>query len=147
VPGDTIQRRVKLTNAAGNENLSSITLTTADTSTPNVLTTDATNGLQMKIEKCAGTLGWRETGTGPYTYTCDSASAGDNAGTRTTVLAQRAIIGNSIALSSMSSLTAGTTDDMVVTLTLPATADNTFQGLSASIQYTFTGTQRTATNK
>ena len=58
VPGDSLQRRVKLTNAAGNENLASITLTTADTvATPTVLSTDATNGLQMKIESAAGRSG------------------------------------------------------------------------------------------
>jgi SipW-cognate class signal peptide len=148
VPGDSLQRRVKLTNAAGNENLASITLTTADTvATPTVLSTDATNGLQMKIEKCGGALGWRESLTTPYTYTCDAAVAGDNAGTRSTVLARRAIVGSSLALTGMSALTAGNTDDMVVTVDLPSTADNTFQTKSATIQYTFTGTQRAAVSK
>lgn len=148
VPGDSLQRRVKLTNAAGNEALASITLTTVDTTTDpdTVLTTDATNGLQMKIEKCGGALGWRESAT-PYTYTCDSVAAGDNLGARTTVLVRRAVIGATIALSSMSALTAGNTDDMVVTVDLPSTADNTFQTKSATIQYTFNATQRAAASK
>lgn len=148
VPGDSLQRRVKLTNAEGNENLASIVLTTVDTTDPDtVLTTDATNGLQMKIEKCGGALGWQESASTPYTYTCDEATAGDDVGARTTVLARRAIVGSSLALSSMSALTAGNTDDMVVTVDLPTTADDTFQGKSATIQYTFTGTQRNGTSK
>ncbi len=145
VPGDTVQRRVKLSNASGNENLASITLTTT-ASTSSLLDTDATNGLQMKIEKCAGTVGWTESAT-PYTYTCDSLVAGDGLGTRSSVLANRAIIGSNLSLTGMSALTAGSTDDMVVTVSLPSAADNTFQTKSSTILYTFTGTQRTATAK
>jgi len=147
VPGDTIQRRVQLTNPSGNQALASITLTT--TATPsNVLTTDATNGLQMKIEKCAGTLGWHETVNGSvYTYTCDQSSPGDNAGARTTVLAQRAIIGSTLSLSNMSALAANSSDDMVVTVSLPSTADNTFQTLSSTVTYTFNATQRNGTSQ
>ncbi|MDP9069931.1 MAG: hypothetical protein M3N68_01315 [Actinomycetota bacterium] len=145
VPGDTIQRRVKLTNA-GSQNLASITLTTAAT-TSSLLDTDTTNGLQLKIEKCAGALGWRETGTGPYTYTCDQTTAGDNAGTRTSVLARRPVIGSALALANMSSLTAGQTDDIVVTSDLPSTAPNTMQGLTSVIQHTFNATQRGATDR
>lgn len=145
VPGDTLQRRAKLTNA-GSENLASVTLTTSAT-TSSKLDTDATNGLQMKIEKCGGALGWKESASTPYTYTCDSLAAGDNLGTRSEVLTRRAIIGSTIALSGMSSLTAGSTDDLVVTVDLPSTADNTFQGLSSTVQYTFNATQRAATSK
>ena len=147
VPGDTIQRRAKVTNA-GSENLASVVLTTVDTTTDpdTVLTTDATNGLQVKIERCAGTVGWSESAT-PYTYTCDAAIAGDNLGTRSTVLVSRPVIGSNMALSGMQAVTAGSTDDMVVTLTLPGTADNTFQGKSATVEYTFSGTQRNGTNK
>lgn len=145
VPGDSVQRRVKLSNASGNENLASITLTTS-ASTSSLLDTDATNGLQMKIEKCAGTVGWTESAT-PYTYTCDSLVAGDGLGTRSSVLASRAVIGSNLALSGMSAVTAGTTDDMVVTVSLPSAADNTFQTKSSTILYTFTGTQRAATAK
>src|SRR5687767_11859468 len=135
VPGDSLQRRLKMTNA-GSEDFASITLTT--TASPStLLDTDATNGLQMKIEKCS--LAWVESTAQPYTYTC--------AGTTTTVLARRAIIGTPIALSSLSSLTAGATDDMVVTIDLPTTAGNTFQNLSSTITYTFNASQRAATNK
>ena len=143
VPGDSIQRRVTLTNS-GSENLAALTLTTAAT-TSSSLNTDTTNGLQMKIEKCTGSLGWLEQGTGPYTYTCDQASAGDNAGSRTTVLARRPIIGSGLALSNISALTAGGSDDMVVTADLPESAPNSMQGQSSVVQYTFNATQRAGT--
>lgn len=140
VPGDSLQRRVKLSNAAGNENLASIRLTTEDTTAVDtVLTTDATNGLKMKIEKCA--LGWVESVTTPYTYTCADV------GGPTTVLAQQAVIGSNLSLSSLSALNAGSTDDLMVTVSLPTSADNTFQTKSATIEYTFTGTQRAGTSK
>lgn len=146
VPGDTMQRRVKLSND-GSEDLASITLTTSAT-TSSLLDTDATDGLQFKIETCGGTVGWTEAGTTPaFTYTCDEAIAGDDLGARTTVLARRAIVGSTLALSNLTATTAGNTDDTVVTIDLPTTADNTFQGLSSTIDYTFTATQRAATDK
>lgn len=145
VPGDSLQRRAKLTNA-GTQDLASVTLTTT-ASPSSLLDTDATNGLQMKLEKCAGALGWLESATTPYTYTCNSVTAGDNLGTRTTVLARRAVIGATIALASMSSLTAAGTDDMVLTVDLPSTTGNTFQNLSSTITYTFNATQRAAVSK
>lgn len=144
VPGDSLQRRVKLTNA-GSENLASVTLTTT-ASPSSLLDTDATNGLQMKLQTCGGT--WVESSGTPYTYTCDSAVLGaDDNGTRTDVLAHRAVIGTTLALSNMSSVTAGQTDDLVLTVDLPSTAGDTFQNLSSTITYTFNATQRAATSK
>lgn len=130
VPGDTIQRAVKLSNAS-TDALASITLTTTAT-TSSLLDTDATNGLQMTIDSCS--VAWTEAGTAPaYTYTCS--------GTTSTVLASRAIIGTDLALSNVA-LTAGSTDNLRVTVSLPTSAGNTFQNLSSTIQYAFTGTQR-----
>jgi spore coat-associated protein N len=135
-PGDTIQRSVDLINS-GSLNLASLNLTTTATTT-SLLDTDATNGLQMAIDKCS--VAWTEAGTAPaYTYTCS--------GTTSTVLASTPVIGSNLALSNLSALTASSTDHLRVTLTLPATAGNTFQGLTSVIQYTFTGTQRAATNR
>lgn len=134
VPGDTMQRAFKLGNSS-TSTMASITLTTSAT-TSSLLDTDATSGLQMVIEKCS--IAWVEAGTAPaYTYTC--------AGTTSTVLASRAVIGSTLALSNLS-LTAGATDNLRLTLSFPSTAGNTFQNLSSTIQYTFTGTQRAATN-
>ncbi|MGZ4482204.1 MAG: TasA family protein [Gaiellales bacterium] len=135
-PGDTIQRSVDLINGGGLD-LASVSLTTAAT-TSSLLDTDATNGLQMVIDKCS--VAWTEGGTAPaYTYTCS--------GTTSTVVASRAVIGAGIAMSNLGSLTAGATDHLRVTLTFPAAAGNTFQNQSSVVQYTFSGTQRAATSK
>jgi hypothetical protein len=136
VPGDTVQRAVTLTNN-GSEDLSTVSLTTAAT-TSTKLDTDATNGLQLLIESCS--TGWTEAGTAPaYTYTCS--------GTTRTVLASRPIVGANQTLSNLQSVASTKTDSLRVTVTLPTTADNTFQGLNSVVGFDFTGTQRTATAK
>ena len=134
VPGDSLQRRVVLSNA-GSEDLASITLSTT-ASPSSILDTDATAGLQMKIQRCS--VAWVEIGP-PYTYTC--------AGTTTDVLTRRAVIGTNLALSGLSSLTSAASDDLVVTVDLPSTTGNTFQGKTSTLTYTFDATQRAATNK
>jgi spore coat-associated protein N len=135
-PGDTIQRSVDLSNT-GSLDLSVVTLTTAASPT-SLLDSDGTNGLQMVIDRCASA--WTESGTTPaFTYTCSGGS--------TNLVASRAVIGSNVSLPGLSALTSGGTDHLLVTLTLPSAAGNTFQGLSSTISYTFTGTQRAATNK
>jgi spore coat-associated protein N len=136
VPGDTMQRSFDLANS-GNENLASVTLTTTATTT-SLLDSDATNGLQMVIDRCS--VAWTESGSSPaFTYSCS--------GTTSSVVASRAVIGSGIAMSNLTSTTAGNTDHLRLTLTFPSSAGNTFQGLSSTIQYAFTGTQRAATNE
>lgn len=134
VPGDTVQRAVTLSNT-GTQNLSAVTLTT--TAAPSSkLDTDVTNGLHLALDACS--VPWTEAGTAPtYTYTCT--------GTTTAVLASQPVIGANTALAGLSSLTAAVSDNLRATLTLPPAADNTFQNLSSTITFTFTGTQRTAT--
>jgi predicted ribosomally synthesized peptide with SipW-like signal peptide len=135
-PGDTMQRSVDLING-GTINMASITLTNTAT-TSSLLDTDAVNGLQLVIDKCS--QAWTEGGVAPaYTYTCG--------GVTSTVLASHAIVGANIALSNLSALTAGSTDHLRFTITFPSAAGNTFQNLSSTIQYTFTGTQRAGTNQ
>lgn len=137
LPSDTVQRAVTLSNAAGNQDLSSIQLTTTAAASSK-LNTDATLGLQLAIDKCS--VPWTEAGTAPaYTYTCS--------GTVTTVLASRAVISADLSLPNLSALTAGNTDNLRVTLALPSGADNTFQSLSSTIDLAFTGVQRAGTNK
>jgi hypothetical protein len=136
VPGDTMQRAVDLTNA-GSEDLAAITLTTS-ASPSSVLDTDATNGLQLAIDRCS--VPWTESGTSPaFTYTC--------AGTTQTVLASRPVIGSDMALANLSALSAGGTDHLRVTLSFPSSAGNAFQGVTTAVTYTFTATQRAATSK
>jgi len=135
VPGDTIQRAVNVSNT-GNQDFASISLTTT-ASTSSLLDTDATDGLHMVIERCS--VAWTESGSAPaYTYTCS--------GTTSTVVSSRAIIGAGVTFGNVL-LTAGSTNNLRVTVTLPSTAGNTLQGLTSVISYAFTGTQRAATNK
>ena len=135
-PGDTVQRSADLTNS-GSIDLASVTLTTS-ASPSSLLDTDATNGLQMVIDKCS--QAWTEAGTAPaYTYTCG--------GTTSSVLASRAVIGSNLSLSNLGVTAPGATDHLRVTLTLPSGAPNTLQNQSSTITYAFTGTQRTATSK
>ena len=136
-PGDTVQRSVDLTNS-GSIDLASVTLTTSAPTTSSLLDTDATNGLQMVIDKCS--QAWTEAGTAPaYTYTCG--------GTTSSVLASRAVVGSNLSLSNLGVTAPGTTDHLRVTLTLPSGAPNTLQNQTSTIVYAFTGTQRTATSK
>jgi predicted ribosomally synthesized peptide with SipW-like signal peptide len=137
VPGDTMQRSVDLTSSSSDP-LGSVSLTTS-AAPSSLLDTDATNGLQMTITSCS--VPWTEAGTSPaFTYTCSGSQA--------TVVATRAVVGSNIALTGLNALTsANSTDHLRVTLSLPATAGNTFQGLTSTISYAFTGTQRAATNR
>jgi spore coat-associated protein N len=133
VPGDTIQRAVKLSNS-GSQALSAVSLTTTATLS-SALDTDTANGLQLSIDKCS--TAWTESGTAPaYTYTCG--------GTVSTVLASVPVIGANLALNNLASLTAGTSDNLRVTLTFPSAAGNALQGANSTIAFAFTGTQRTA---
>ena len=133
--GDTMQRSFDLTNS-GSIDLSGITLTTS-ASPSSLLDTDATDGLQMVIDSYS--TSWTESGSAPYTYTCGGSTA--------TVLASRAVIGSTLSLSNLTATTAGSTDHLRLTLTLPTGAGNTFQNLSSTITYAFTGTQRAGTDK
>ncbi len=144
VPGDSIQRVATLTNAATNQALSAVTLTTTATTT-SILDTDTTNGLRVAIDKCS--VAWVEANVAPagavpaYNYTCPTA------GVITAVLTSRAVVGTDLALTNLTSLVPNNTDNLRVTMTLPGTADNTFQGKNSTIGFSFTGTQRAATNK
>ena len=131
--GDSIQRAIDL-NYAGSISFGSATLTTS-ASASSALDTDATDGLHIAIDKCS--VAWTESGP-PYTYTCG--------GSTSTVLASSPVIGSNVALSNLT-LTAGSTDHLRVTVTLPSTAGNTFQNLSSTVGYTFTGVQRAGTSQ
>jgi predicted ribosomally synthesized peptide with SipW-like signal peptide len=133
--GDTLQRAFDLSNS-GTIDLASFSFSSS-ASPSSLLDTDTSNGLQMTIDKCS--VAWTESGP-PYTYSCS--------GTTSSVVASRPVIGSSIAMSNVSDLlTNGTTDHLLLTLTLPSGAGNTLQNKSSTITYTFTGTQRAATDK
>jgi spore coat-associated protein N len=116
--------------------LSQITLTTAATAS-SLLDTDPTNGLQLTVQSCPSA--WTEAGTAPgYTYTCAGA---------TTLIASRPVVGSNVVLTGSSALAAGASDNLLVRLSFPTGADNTFQGKTSTVGFTFTGTQRAATDR
>jgi spore coat-associated protein N len=134
--GDSVQRTVDLVNS-GSINLASLSLTSTAT-TSSQLDTDTTNGLQLVIDRCSAA--WTESGSAPaYTYGCS--------GTTSSVLAGHAVVGSNLTLSNLGALTAGATDHLRFTLTLPSSAPNTMQNQASALQYTFTGTQRAASNQ
>jgi hypothetical protein len=125
VPGDSITQAVNLVNK-GTSALGSVTLATTATAS-SILTTDAVNGLQLTLKSCP--VAWSATNT------CASGE---------TVLSSGPAVSNR-TLVNPAALTAGATDYLAFTVSLPTTADNTFQGKSATLSLTFTGTQRTGT--
>jgi spore coat-associated protein N len=132
VAGDTISQPVVLANT-GDQDLSSVTLTTAAT-TSSRLDTDQVNGIQLQIQSCP--VAWTQVGSAPrISYTCTSP---------TTVLASRPAIAAAVPVSPLTSLAAGKADNLLVKVTLPDTANNDFQGLSSVVGFSFTGTPRAA---
>jgi predicted ribosomally synthesized peptide with SipW-like signal peptide len=132
VPGDSLTRAVNLVNS-GNVALGSVTLNTT-AAAPSVLTTDATNGLQLAVKSCS--VPWTQAGTATAaTYSCTGTER---------VLGSGPAISN-LTLSNPASLAAGATDYLTFAVSLPTTAGNTFQGQSAALSLVFTGTQRTGT--
>jgi Camelysin metallo-endopeptidase len=132
VPGDSLTRAVNLVND-GTSPLGSVSLNST-VATPSVLTTDVANGLQLAVKACS--VAWTQGGTASApTYTCS--------GTAQTVLTGPAV--NSAGLVNPASLNAGGVDHLAFTVSLPTSADNTFQGKSATLSLSFTGVQRSGT--
>jgi hypothetical protein len=130
VPGDSMTRAVNLNNNGGSP-FGAVALATT-TSAPSILTTDLTNGLQMTVKSCS--VAWTQGGTASApTYTC---------GGTTNTLGSGPVV-STMALPGLNSLAAGGTDYLTFSISLPTTADNTFQGKSAPLTLTFTGSQAT----
>lgn len=133
--GDTAQRAVDLTNDGSLDmDPGSVHLTTT-AAVSSLLDTDPVDGLQLTVDRCP--VPWTESGTAPAsTYTC--------AGPVTVVMAPGPVIRTDEALVGLD-VTAGTPNHLRVTVGLPDTAGDGLQGLSSSIGYAFTGSQRPAT--
>lgn len=125
-PGDTVQRGVNVQNTGSVAAKDISVTTTLASGTANLLTTDATNGLHMKIESCTAMPVLQGDGS----YSCTGAAE---------VLADGSVLRAKTAFGLAS---VGADNFFRVTVTLPTTADNTFQGLSASVLYTFDAVQR-----
>lgn len=131
LPGDRMERLVTLVND-GTTNLGSVTLSTS-ASIGSALITDTVKGLQLGVQSCP--VAWSGAAA---PYTCNGVLA--------TVLASTPVIGT-YQLSALTSLTKGKSDHLKVTATLPATADNSFQGLRGALDFRFDSTQPASASK
>lgn len=139
VPGDSIAREIQLSSSGSTSNLSAITLGfTASTSS--LLDSDGTNGLQVSAKTCASAP--TRTAGPPPTYTCSGGWTTVNIGGQpsTSVLALET---TPAALTPLNSLTAGSTDYLVLTLTLPASAPGDLTKVSTACSGTKGGTSAT----
>lgn len=134
VPGDTIQRAVTLTRSTDTEKFGSVLLSTT-AGTANLLSSDATSGLQLAVDQCS--VAWAQVGT-TNQLTC--------AGTTTSVLASRAVVGTNLDLSAATTAlnAVGAASNLRLSMTLPVSAGDTFQGLTNAVTFKFDATQRTA---
>ena len=141
-PGDTMQRAVDITVDNSTTAGMLTALKVAITATPSsLLNTDATNGLQVWVQKCS--QAYSESGP-PYTYTCGGSTA-DVIGTS----------GSPVAISSLTSATTLTgvsttpnvTSHLRFYFTFPSTAGDSFQDASSTLTFTFSGTQRAGTDQ
>jgi hypothetical protein len=134
VPGDSMSRAVNLVNDGGTA-LGSVSLTSALTTPANALTSDGVNGLQLSVKACS--VAWTQGGTpSAPTYTCSGA--------------ERTLMSGSAApktseLINPASIAAGGVDNVVFTISLPTSAGNNMQGLTAGLSLTFTAAQRAGT--
>ena len=134
VPGDSLTRAITLNNT-GTAAMSSITLVSTGTAS-NLLTTDRTNGLQLAVRSCSVPYTQGGTAAAP-TYTCGGTESVLTSGSAVT----------SVQLPGLASLNPGGSDNLIFSISLPTSADNTFQGLSNTLNLTFTGVQRTGTSR
>jgi hypothetical protein len=89
--------------------------------------------LKLTVESCA--TPWVAAGNG---YACTPGAV--------PVLSGIPIAWSS-SLANLASLTAGKSDNLRFTMTLPGSADNSFQGLKNTIAFTFDATQRASAVK
>ncbi|MGY1855510.1 TasA family protein [Modestobacter sp. SYSU DS0290] len=132
VPGDSISRAVDLTNT-GDLPFAGLLLESKAT-VSSILDTDGTNGLQLSVRSCP--VAWTESVAGAATYTCANP---------TQLWVGRAT--TAVPMNSLKSQAVGGTDHLMVTLSLPQSADNAFQGKTSTLELTFTGTQATGTTR
>jgi hypothetical protein len=151
-PGMINMRTINIT-IGGTADLKTITVTPSDTCglcISSLLTSDATNGLQVGIERCS--TAWTPAGTAPNrTYSCADGGTGDYGGTKmltpqTTPFAT--LNDTDVTLSTgVSSFSVGSTYYYLFYLQLPAATSSSTLGVVSVPYYTFKGTQRDAIAK
>jgi hypothetical protein len=128
LPGDSFTRPIDLVND-GTLPYSSVSLSSVATRS-SILDTDAVNGLQLTIQSCSQS--WDVVGAG---YSCAGAVTDFYTGP---------IVAND-SLEGATSLSPGGVDHLLVTASLPATADNGFQQAESDLSFAFTAVQRDGT--
>jgi predicted ribosomally synthesized peptide with SipW-like signal peptide len=124
-PGSSVRQDVALKNDGGSP-VGGIRLTTSATSS-NLLTSDPVNGLQLTLTRCS--MRWQESGT---SFSC---------GGTTTPLYSGPFL-TDVPLTALGNLTGnGNEAHVLIAVTLPDSADNRFQGLSASLGLAFRAQQ------
>ncbi|MCF6745798.1 hypothetical protein E9529_16240 [Blastococcus sp. KM273128] len=132
VPGDSLTRAVTLKND-GSTGLASVGISATDSSS-SVLTNGTANGLQLTVKSCD--VPWTQGGTeAARTYTCASGEKQLSSGP----------VLKAVDLPGLKSMTAGASDHLVFSISLPTAAGNDFQGKTATLKLTFTGTQAAGT--
>jgi len=132
VPGDTVQRTITLTREAGSDTFGAVTLRT-NADPQNVLVTDQTHGLKMTVEQCSDR--WTPSADN-LTFTCSGITT-PAAPTGPAFVAGRVM---NLPVDRLNS--DAKTSHLRVTLTLPVTAGNEFQGKAANLTFTFDALQR-----
>ncbi len=128
LPGDSLTRAVTLVND-GSTRFGGITFTSAATA-GSILTTDTATGLRLSLRSCS--VPWTQGGTASKpSYACS--------GTTRTLASGPAV--TNVPLPTAAALNAGGVDYLAFSVYLPASADNTFQGNSATLSLSFTGVQ------
>ncbi|HUZ88337.1 MAG TPA: TasA family protein [Candidatus Acidoferrales bacterium] len=158
IPGDSVSGTVTVQNT-GSEDITAYQLSTAVTAAspgnPNLLTTDTTNGLQLWVSRCS--QAWTGTGAAATCGGMQTDVLGTNSAPMAILTSGSSLSANALCTSSASVTAAiraarGTTcsitgsDYLKFQVSLPTTADNTFQGLSTTLSFTFQGQQATAAN-
>jgi hypothetical protein len=141
VPGDTVQRTIRLTVDDEGGTMSGITMTTSGSGSPSFVT-DATNGLKLWLARCSQQ--WTESGSAPgYTYSC-GATQNDVLGT---AAAPVPFVQTAVDLSAGLDTADNAVNYLMAKLTLPASAPDSMEGQSSTLSFAFEGTQRAGTNK
>lgn len=128
--GDSRNFRVDLVND-GDAALGAVTLASRATAS-SVLDTDTVNGLQLQVRSCS--VVWAVSGGD---YSCGGATKSYYTGP---------IVTAGSALSGTSSLPVGGVDHLLLTASLPSSATgDALEGATSSLEFVFTGSQRTGT--
>jgi hypothetical protein len=126
--GDSRGYRVDLVNN-GDSALGSLSMTSRATAS-SILDTDTVHGLQLQVRSCSEA--WDVNGA---VYSCDGVERSFYNGP---------IVASGQALSGAASLAVGGVDHLLMTAALPSTASgDAFEGATSSLDFLFTGTQRT----